>query len=331
MKILCIDDHPAVLDTLVKELNTIVPTASVWPFRDTVTALEFVEENGCDVLFCEIDLYNSDGIVFAEKVQNLNPRVNIIFTTVCEERERAKDVIRLRPSGYITKPYSRDQLIRELSNLRYPDEKIQISVNLTEPVLKQERQLSEVPVETNTPEEKVTEEVKSQSVNTKDLKKLSRADLLEMLIMQTKENEKLSAQLKDAENELASKKLKIDKAGSIAQASLSMYGVFEAAQKAADHYLESIRNKELEIERTEKEANERAELMIAEATERAERIIAEAEALCDNLMRETDEKCEEMKLMAKIDSERSWEEVRTKIGNYLNEHEALRSLVGKYM
>jgi hypothetical protein len=67
----------------------------------------------------------------------------------------------------------------------------------------------------------------------KELKKLSRAELLEMLIEQSKRADELQAKLDKAEEELNSRQLKVDEAGSIAEASLRLNGVFEAAQAAS--------------------------------------------------------------------------------------------------
>ena len=75
----------------------------------------------------------------------------------------------------------------------------------------------------------------------RELKKLSRAELLELLLESNRENERLRRQLEKAKDLLANKAIKIDNAGSIAEASLALSGVFEAAQKAADQYLENVR------------------------------------------------------------------------------------------
>ena len=71
------------------------------------------------MLFCEIELYNHGGIRLAEQIKALFPRANIIFVTVCSEKEHAKEVLRLRPSGYLIKPATREQIAEELRNLRY--------------------------------------------------------------------------------------------------------------------------------------------------------------------------------------------------------------------
>lgn len=75
----------------------------------------------------------------------------------------------------------------------------------------------------------------------RELKKLSRAELLELLLQETQENERLRKQLDKAQTLMESKIIKIENAGSIAEAALALNGVFEAAQKAADQYLENVR------------------------------------------------------------------------------------------
>ena len=75
----------------------------------------------------------------------------------------------------------------------------------------------------------------------KKLKKLNRQELLEILLMQSKKIDRLQAQLHEAQEKLEAKELSLSKAGSIAEASLALSGVFEDAQKAADQYLENIR------------------------------------------------------------------------------------------
>lgn len=103
----------------------------------------------------------------------------------------------------------------------------------------------------------------------KQLKKLSRAELLEILIQQAKRNDSLEAELaelktfyeeKISEYEalLERKTIAIEESGSIAEASLKLSGIFEAAQQAADIYLENIRT-------IEKETEERCRTMQEEA------------------------------------------------------------------
>lgn len=74
----------------------------------------------------------------------------------------------------------------------------------------------------------------------KELRKLSRKDLLEILLKQSTEMDKLKQQLENAEKALSERQIKIDNAGSLAEAALQLNGVFEAAEKASKQYIDNI-------------------------------------------------------------------------------------------
>lgn len=60
-----------------------------------------------------------EGLDFAKHMQTINPKVNIIFVTAFDEREYAEDVIQMRVSGFIRKPYGTARLAEEYAYLRY--------------------------------------------------------------------------------------------------------------------------------------------------------------------------------------------------------------------
>ena len=74
----------------------------------------------------------------------------------------------------------------------------------------------------------------------KDLKRLSREDLLEILIDQMKENEDLKQKLEEAEKKLEDRSIQISECGTLAEASLKLGGVFEAVDRAVDIYLKNV-------------------------------------------------------------------------------------------
>jgi len=104
----------------------------------------------------------------------------------------------------------------------------------------------------------------------KELRRLSRAELLELLLEQTKETERLQKRLNEAETLLAERHLKLMEAGDIAHAALAVNNVMEAAQNAARQYLENIAAMEAA-------AKEKCEQLIREATRDAELILHSAE------------------------------------------------------
>ncbi len=86
----------------------------------------------------------------------------------------------------------------------------------------------------------------------KELKKLSRADLLELLLEESRENERLREKLRIASEKLKDRSIQIREAGSIAEAALRLNGVFEAAEAAAQQYVENVR-RQMERPKTEDE------------------------------------------------------------------------------
>ena len=77
--------------------------------------------------------------------------------------------------------------------------------------------------------------------NSKDLRRLTRRELLELLVEQGQELERIRDERDRLKTELENREIKIANAGSIAEAALSLSGIFEAAQKAADEYLTNVR------------------------------------------------------------------------------------------
>lgn len=104
----------------------------------------------------------------------------------------------------------------------------------------------------------------------RELKRLSRADLLEMLIELSKENERLRTELVKTQQQLADRIVLLEEAGSIAEASLRLNGIFEAAQNACEQYIENIRVKSERCDQMEKETEEKCARMLEEARGQAE-------------------------------------------------------------
>lgn len=75
----------------------------------------------------------------------------------------------------------------------------------------------------------------------KDLKKLSRKELLQLLLEVSLENNKLEKENKILRRRLRKRELDIENFGSLAEASIQISGVLEKAQAAADIYIDNIK------------------------------------------------------------------------------------------
>lgn len=78
-----------------------------------------------------------------------------------------------------------------------------------------------------------------KSVKDRELRKLRRQDLLQLLLETEKENQRLRNDLKQAQEQLENKKIVVSEAGSLAEAAMGLSGVFEDAQCAADLYVQN--------------------------------------------------------------------------------------------
>lgn len=74
-----------------------------------------------------------------------------------------------------------------------------------------------------------------------ELKKLKRAQLLEIMVAQSKEIERLQEELARTKKELENKKIAIENAGTLAEAALKLTHIFEAADEAAKIYLDNVK------------------------------------------------------------------------------------------
>lgn len=82
----------------------------------------------------------------------------------------------------------------------------------------------------------------------KELQRLRRRDLLELLIDLSKENEQLREQNRNLEAQLNQRTIAVSEAGSLAEAVLRLNGVFGAAQAACDQYVRNVQQRCRQLE-----------------------------------------------------------------------------------
>lgn len=120
----------------------------------------------------------------------------------------------------------------------------------------------------------------------KDLRKLSRTELLNLLLVQSKEIDNLNSKLEQLQNQVQQREIALNNAGNIAEAALQLNGIFEAAQAAADQYLENII-----------------------------RPINDTEKRCNQMLEQTQQQCEELINDTKKRTRLVWEVIRQEIYN----------------
>ena len=121
----------------------------------------------------------------------------------------------------------------------------------------------------------------------RELRRLSRTDLLELLLAQRRENEQLRCILDQTQAQLADRTIHLDRAGSIAEASLQLSGIFEAAEDSCQYYMDNIRQ-------LSERQNEVCQKMEQETKEKCDRMVAEAEMKAQQCWQNCSEKIREL-------------------------------------
>lgn len=126
-----------------------------------------------------------------------------------------------------------------------------------------------------------------------------------MLIAQTEENSQLKIRLEQAEAQLRDRRIEIDKAGSLAEAALSLNGVFQAAEAAAQQYLENI-----------------------------ERISGQQDAICRDMKEQAKQEAAQIRQEAEAYSQKAhaeadayWKQIVAKAAKLLADQKALREMI----
>lgn len=127
----------------------------------------------------------------------------------------------------------------------------------------------------------------------KELKKLSRKELLEILLEQTKRIEDLEQNLADKEKQLESKKISLNETGTLADAALKLSDIFKNADEAIAIYKlnveESVKKEEKKFK---KECKEIKEKLISDTEAKLLKKAETTAKKCEKKEKETEEKCQ---------------------------------------
>jgi hypothetical protein len=154
----------------------------------------------------------------------------------------------------------------------------------------------------------------------KQMRSLGKTDLLTIMRKQEEEIERLGAENKTLSERLAQRALIMEDAGSIAEASLRIGGVMQAAQESANIYLESLRVMEAEykglLAKQEGESGRRAAEIIEEADRRAAEIL-----------READRRAAARETLEKQTVDALWEDFKNRADQFLKAHAELGDMI----
>ena len=121
MRILLADDEKHALKYLFDCVSELKPQAELITFSRSDEALEYIRKDAeFEVAFLDISMPVVNGVELAKELKRQNPTINIVFCTAHEQY--AMDALKLHVSGYVCKPYVKEDIERELDNLLHPIE-----------------------------------------------------------------------------------------------------------------------------------------------------------------------------------------------------------------
>lgn len=112
----------------------------------------------------------------------------------------------------------------------------------------------------------------------KELNKLRRSELLEIMLNLKTESDRLRQENEELRLTLNERNVSLEKSGNIAEAALQLSGIFEKAQQAADIYLSSIKKTYEQKDKIISEAQSKAKKIINDAKRYAEEIKSQVES-----------------------------------------------------
>ena len=121
LDVMIVDDSAAIRKILRRVLaQADVPLGDVHEANDGVEALEVLKHQDVQLILCDINMPNMDGIELLEKVKAKDHHlrdVPFIMVTTEGSQARVMQALQLGASGYVKKPFTADQIKEKLTGI----------------------------------------------------------------------------------------------------------------------------------------------------------------------------------------------------------------------
>ena len=107
--VLIVEDEPAVGALLAETIASAGCAAVV--VSDGATALDRVRSGDFALVVSDIRMPGLDGLELLRRIKAFAPEIEVIIVTALSDVERAREMIRLGASDYLTKPFDLDEVV----------------------------------------------------------------------------------------------------------------------------------------------------------------------------------------------------------------------------
>lgn len=115
--VLVVEDHPLVLDGIVKILETYDKISVVGSASDGIPALELVRERQPDVVILDISLPSCSGLDLCPVFLNTSPKTRVVFLTMHVQSTYIRNALSCGALGYVLKSSPSEQLLEAINHV----------------------------------------------------------------------------------------------------------------------------------------------------------------------------------------------------------------------
>lgn len=117
MRVIYVDDEQPALDNFRLTVAPFLEISSLQLFPDGETALQWAADHPVDAAFLDMEMPGLHGLALARKLQQLSPATRVVFVTAYSQY--ALDAWGVDATGYVLKPYSAQDIRKELHKCAY--------------------------------------------------------------------------------------------------------------------------------------------------------------------------------------------------------------------
>lgn len=115
VRVLLVDDHQIILDSLSLLISTIPGIQIVGTINDSRKVLGFLQDHSVDILITDYSMPYLSGIELTLKVRDSFPSLPILMLTVSEQTETIRQAFQAGISGYVMKKANKAELERAIT------------------------------------------------------------------------------------------------------------------------------------------------------------------------------------------------------------------------
>ena len=117
VRLLVVDDHQIVLDSLRLLLGSMPGMELTGMLNNSVDVLPFLAEHEVDILVCDLHMPRQSGLELTTALRQRHPDVKVLLLTMAEDAATIREAVRAGVAGYVLKRTGRAELERAIQEL----------------------------------------------------------------------------------------------------------------------------------------------------------------------------------------------------------------------